>query len=75
VFGFGRQILSSSPLPDLNSTAKMLRLAGLYFLLSLAFGNAAAHYIFQKVALAGQAGGEYEGIRRNTNYNSPVTGE
>jgi hypothetical protein len=51
----------------------MLRLAGLFFLLSLAFGNAAAHYIFQKVALGGQAGGEYEGIRRNTNYNSPVT--
>ncbi|KFA60056.1 hypothetical protein S40285_09115 [Stachybotrys chlorohalonatus IBT 40285] len=51
----------------------MLRFAGLFLLLSLAFGNAAAHYIFQSVNLAGSAGGVYEGVRRNTNYNSPVT--
>ena len=47
---------------------------GLAAILSLAVNNASAHYIFNKLDIAGVKGGEYEGIRRNTNYNSPVIG-
>lgn len=36
--------------------------------------NVAAHYVFNKVDLAGVTGAEFEGIRPNTNGNSPVTG-
>ncbi|EHA58324.1 endoglucanase II [Pyricularia oryzae 70-15] len=41
---------------------------------ALALANSVgAHYIFQQLAVAGRSFGVYEHIRRNTNYNSPVT--
>lgn len=43
-------------------------------LLSLAATEVSAHYIFLKLAAGGQKFQQYEHIRYNTNYNSPVTG-
>jgi hypothetical protein len=45
---------------------------GLVAVLSWA-STASAHYIFQQLAIGGKNYGVYEGIRKNTNYNSPVT--
>jgi hypothetical protein len=36
--------------------------------------TASAHYIFQQLTIGGKNYGVFEGIRKNTNYNSPVTG-
>jgi hypothetical protein len=41
-------------------------------LLTLAANNVSGHYIFNRIDIGGVKGGEFEGIRRNTNYNSPV---
>lgn len=37
--------------------------------------EASAHYIFQQVSIAGTKHGVFEGVRQNSNYNSPVTGK
>lgn len=42
--------------------------------LAAAIGSAQAHYIWTNLKLGSVAGGVGEGIRPNTNYNSPVTG-
>ncbi|KAL2024246.1 hypothetical protein VTK56DRAFT_9402 [Thermocarpiscus australiensis] len=41
--------------------------------LSLAVGDVSAHYIFEQLAVAGTKYPVYQYIRKNTNYNSPVT--
>ncbi|AEO65532.1 66d531bf-c4df-4c19-989a-eee75e7ac607 [Thermothielavioides terrestris] len=41
--------------------------------LSLAVGQASAHYIFQQLSINGNQFPVYQYIRKNTNYNSPVT--
>ncbi|KAL2160966.1 hypothetical protein VTH06DRAFT_8678 [Thermothelomyces fergusii] len=41
--------------------------------LSLAVSDVSAHYIFQQLTTGGVKHGVYQYIRRNTNYNSPVT--
>lgn len=41
--------------------------------LSLAVGDVSAHYIFQQLTVAGTKFPVYQHIRKNTNYNSPVT--
>jgi hypothetical protein len=41
--------------------------------LSLAVGDASAHYIFEQLTTGGVKHGVYEYIRKNSNYNSPVT--
>lgn len=41
---------------------------------ALAAQGASAHYIFQTLAKGTAKGVPYEYVRRNTNYNSPVTG-
>jgi hypothetical protein len=45
---------------------------GLVAALSIA-SDVSAHYIFNQIEIAGKKYGVYEGIRENTNYNSPVT--
>ncbi|KAH7324437.1 glycoside hydrolase family 61 protein [Stachybotrys elegans] len=42
-------------------------------LAALAASEVSAHYIFQRLDIGGTTGGVYEGIRQNSNYNSPVT--
>lgn len=42
-------------------------------LLTLAVSDVSAHYIFLKLAASGTGFKQYEHIRYNTNYNSPVT--
>jgi hypothetical protein len=37
--------------------------------------SVSGHYIFQTIAAGTAAGTPYEYVRKNTNYNSPVTGE
>jgi hypothetical protein len=39
-----------------------------------AIGEVAGHYIWTNVDLDGSTGGVGEGIRPNSNYNSPVIG-
>lgn len=41
--------------------------------LSLAVGDAAAHYIFNQLTAGGTKHPVYKYIRQNSNYNSPVT--
>lgn len=41
--------------------------------LALAVGEASAHYIFQQLTTGGTKHDVYQYIRKNTNYNSPVT--
>ncbi|EJT72853.1 endoglucanase II [Gaeumannomyces tritici R3-111a-1] len=41
--------------------------------LSLAVGDVSAHYIFQQFTAGGTKFPTYQHIRKNTNYNSPVT--
>jgi hypothetical protein len=41
--------------------------------LSLAVADVSGHYIFQQLGVGSQKFGVYEHIRKNTNYNSPVT--
>ena len=46
---------------------------GVFAALSWA-STAGAHYIFQQLSVGGKSLGVFEGVRKNTNYNSPVTG-
>ncbi|KAL0930208.1 fungal cellulose binding domain-containing protein [Colletotrichum truncatum] len=41
--------------------------------LSVAVSEVSGHYIFQQLAIGSQKFGVFEHIRKNTNYNSPVT--
>lgn len=41
--------------------------------LSLAVSNASAHYIFQQLSTDGTKHDVFQYIRKNSNYNSPVT--
>ena len=42
--------------------------------LYLAVSEVSAHYRFNSITVAGKKYGEYEGVRENSNMNSPVTG-
>ncbi|CAI4215007.1 unnamed protein product [Parascedosporium putredinis] len=48
----------------------VISLAAAFALLA---SEASAHYIFQQVSIAGTKHGVFEGVRQNSNYNSPVT--
>jgi hypothetical protein len=41
--------------------------------LSLGVADVSGHYIFQQLGVGSSKFGVYEHIRKNTNYNSPVT--
>ncbi|ORX95353.1 glycoside hydrolase [Clohesyomyces aquaticus] len=43
------------------------------FLLAALADVAQGHYIFQYLTANGKKGAQYQNVRRNTNYNSPVT--
>ncbi|KEZ40637.1 hypothetical protein SAPIO_CDS8559 [Scedosporium apiospermum] len=51
----------------------MKSVLGIAAALSLFAYEASAHYIFQQVSVGSQKYGVFEGVRKNTNYNSPVT--
>ena len=53
----------------------MKSVLGIAAALSLFAYEASAHYIFQQVSVGSQKYGVFEGVRKNTNYNSPVTGK
>lgn len=42
--------------------------------LSVAVSEVSGHYIFQQLGVGSSKFGVFEHIRKNTNYNSPVTG-
>lgn len=50
-----------------------MKLSALFAALSLGVADVSAHYIFQQFGLGSQKFAVYEYIRKNTNYNSPVT--
>ncbi|KAI2625838.1 glycoside hydrolase family 61 protein [Hypoxylon sp. NC1633] len=51
----------------------MKNVVALVATVALAAQGASAHYIFQSLAKGTAKGAAYEFVRRNTNYNSPVT--
>lgn len=42
---------------------------------SVAISDVSGHYIFQQLTIGSQKFGVFEHIRKNSNFNSPVTGE
>jgi hypothetical protein len=50
-----------------------MKLTTLAAALSLSISNVSGHYIFQQLSVGSQKFGVYEHIRKNSNYNSPVT--
>jgi hypothetical protein len=53
----------------------MKNFAGIITATVLAVQSVSGHYIFQAFAPGSAKGVVYEYVRRNTNYNSPVTGQ
>lgn len=43
--------------------------------LSVVVSDVHGHYIFQQLTVGSQKFGVFEHIRKNSNFNSPVTGE
>jgi hypothetical protein len=50
-----------------------MKLTTLAAALSLSISNVSGHYIFQQLSVGSQKFGVFEHIRKNSNYNSPVT--
>ncbi len=50
-----------------------MKICGLITALSLGVAEVSGHYIFQQFSVGSKKFAVYEGIRKNTNNNSPVT--